>query len=97
MLPRLGHGPIGGGVRQSGYFLVVASPALPVNEKNALPRRVVLVMDRSGSMQGKKIEHAWVVELTINPILDDGQMKHFSVLIVTRIENRFPDVVEAAD
>jgi Ca-activated chloride channel family protein len=49
---------IGGGVRQSGYFLVVASPAIVSTEKSALPRRVVLVMDRSGSMAGKKIEQA---------------------------------------
>jgi Ca-activated chloride channel family protein len=47
-----------GGARQSGYFLVVASPTIVNAEKNALPRRVVLVMDRSGSMQGKKIEQA---------------------------------------
>ncbi|MDX1932390.1 MAG: VIT domain-containing protein [Capsulimonadales bacterium] len=47
-----------GGVRQSGYFLVVVSPTLSATERNPAPRRVVLVMDRSGSMQGKKIEQA---------------------------------------
>lgn len=50
---------LGGGPRQSGYFLVVASPNLPpVAPKDLPPRRVVLVMDRSGSMQGVKIEQA---------------------------------------
>jgi Ca-activated chloride channel homolog len=51
---------IGGAPRESGYFLVVASPTLPDAKAaaNALPRRVALVMDRSGSMQGKKIEQA---------------------------------------
>lgn len=49
---------LGGGARESGYFLVVASPALTDAGKTALPRRVVIVFDRSGSMQGKKIEQA---------------------------------------
>lgn len=49
---------LGGGLRQSGYFMVVATPNLPVSAASAPPRRVVLVMDRSGSMAGKKIEQA---------------------------------------
>lgn len=49
---------LGGGARQSGYFLVVASPAFAPGDQNVLPRHVVLVLDRSGSMQGKKIEQA---------------------------------------
>lgn len=51
---------LGGGARQSGYFLVVASPAIASAsaERSALPRRVIAVFDRSGSMQGKKIEQA---------------------------------------
>lgn len=51
---------VSGGMRQSGYFLVVASPTISEKEVNnaALSRRVVMVMDRSGSMQGKKIEQA---------------------------------------
>lgn len=49
---------LGGGVEQSGYFLVVASPTLADPGKAALSRRVVYVMDRSGSMAGKKIEQA---------------------------------------
>jgi Ca-activated chloride channel family protein len=49
---------LGGGGARSGYFLVVATPTLPVSEKTAPPRTVVLVMDRSGSMQGRKLEQA---------------------------------------
>ena len=50
---------IGGGLHQSGYFMVIASPNIPKTAlKDLPPRRVVLVMDRSGSMQGKKIEQA---------------------------------------
>ena len=50
---------LGGGMRSSGYFMVVASPTIVDAAKVALPRRVVLVMDRSGSMQdNNKIEQA---------------------------------------
>lgn len=49
---------LGGGARQSGYFLIVASPAITDYGKAALPRRVVIVLDRSGSMQGEKISQA---------------------------------------
>ncbi len=49
---------LAGGARQSGYFLVVASPTIAKPDAELAPRRVVLVMDRSGSMQGKKIEQA---------------------------------------
>ncbi|GAB4463890.1 MAG: hypothetical protein OHK0029_33250 [Armatimonadaceae bacterium] len=51
---------VSGAMRESGYFMVVASPTIPEKEADAqaLPRRVVMVMDRSGSMQGKKIEQA---------------------------------------
>ena len=49
---------LGGGARQSGYFLVVASPSVAKPDAALPPRRVVVVMDRSGSMQGKKIEQA---------------------------------------
>ncbi|MBC8103411.1 MAG: VWA domain-containing protein, partial [Cytophagales bacterium] len=50
---------LGGGMRSSGYFLVVASPTIVDAARAAAPRRVVLVMDRSGSMQdNNKIDQA---------------------------------------
>ena len=49
---------LSGGARQSGYFLVVASPTIAATGRPLVPRRVVMVLDRSGSMQGKKMEQA---------------------------------------
>ena len=49
---------LAGGARASGYFMVVASPAVVQTAKTIVPRHVVLVLDRSGSMQGRKIEQA---------------------------------------
>jgi Ca-activated chloride channel family protein len=46
------------GKRDSGYFLLMASPKMAALDTPALPKRVVLVLDRSGSMAGPKIEQA---------------------------------------
>jgi len=46
------------GKRDSGYFLLMASPKMTAADAPALPKRVVLVLDRSGSMAGPKIEQA---------------------------------------
>jgi Ca-activated chloride channel family protein len=46
------------GKRDSGYFLLMASPKMTLPDAPALPKRVVLVLDRSGSMAGPKIEQA---------------------------------------
>ncbi len=46
------------GKRDSGYFLLMAAPKMAVPDAQVLPKRVVLVLDRSGSMAGPKIEQA---------------------------------------
>jgi len=46
------------GKRDSGYFLLMASPKMAPPNATPLPKRVVLVLDRSGSMAGPKIEQA---------------------------------------
>jgi Ca-activated chloride channel family protein len=41
-----------------GYFLLLASPEVKAAEEKPLPKTVVFVVDRSGSMSGEKIEQA---------------------------------------
>ena len=41
-----------------GYFLLLASPEVPKPDAKPQPKTVVFVIDRSGSMAGKKIEQA---------------------------------------
>src|SRR5690349_12772109 len=41
-----------------GYFLVLASPRVKPAEDRPQPKTVIFVLDRSGSMAGKKIEQA---------------------------------------
>lgn len=48
----------GDGRRDSGYFLVLAAPKTQLADAQIQPKRVVLVLDRSGSMSGEKIEQA---------------------------------------
>jgi len=50
--------PVREGKRDSGYFLLLASPKMTQADTVAPPKRVVLVLDRSGSMAGPKIEQA---------------------------------------
>jgi Ca-activated chloride channel homolog len=79
---------IGGGLSQSGYFMVVASPNLPKPAlKDLPPRRVVLVMDRSGSMQGKKIEQARsALKFAVGKLRPQD---HFNVLTFSEKVERF--------
>jgi len=43
---------------EDGYFLVLASPEVKAADIKPLPKTVIFVLDRSGSMAGKKIEQA---------------------------------------
>ena len=43
---------------EDGYFLVLASPEVKRADTRLLPKTVIFVLDRSGSMAGKKIEQA---------------------------------------
>jgi Ca-activated chloride channel family protein len=42
----------------AGYFLLLASPEIKAAEEKPVPKTVVFVVDRSGSMSGEKIEQA---------------------------------------
>lgn len=43
---------------RDGYFMLLASPRVEVPKARILPKQVVFVLDRTGSMSGKKIEQA---------------------------------------
>lgn len=44
--------------KEDGFFLLLASPKIVAKEEKPLPKTVVLVLDRSGSMSGEKIVQA---------------------------------------
>jgi Ca-activated chloride channel family protein len=60
-----GEGPVGASVvsyrpkpDDDGYFILLASPEIKAADGKPSPKTVVFVVDRSGSMSGKKIEQA---------------------------------------
>jgi Ca-activated chloride channel family protein len=61
----IGKGPVAANVvsyrpdnDEDGYFLLLASPELPSEVQEPTKKTVLFVVDRSGSMSGKKIEQA---------------------------------------
>ncbi len=57
---------------EDGYFLLLASPQVKAPDARALPKSVVFVLDRSGSMAGKKIEQAKnALAFVLNNLRDD--------------------------
>jgi Ca-activated chloride channel family protein len=57
-----------------GYFLLLAGvPADMQRQESAIKREVTLVLDRSGSMQGEKIEQARAAALQVLEGLDEGE------------------------
>jgi Ca-activated chloride channel family protein len=57
---------------EDGYFLVLASPEVRSNDTKPLPKSVIFVLDRSGSMNGKKIEQARnALKTVLNNFRDD--------------------------
>ena len=57
---------------EDGYFLLLASPQVKLVEAKPLPKTVVFVIDRSGSMAGKKLEQARnALQSVLNNLRDD--------------------------
>ncbi len=57
---------------EDGYFLMLASPQVKAPDQRPLPKSVVFVIDRSGSMAGKKIEQARnALSFVLNNLRDD--------------------------
>ena len=88
-----------------GYFLLLAGlPAkpLPESEERRIKREVTLVFDRSGSMNGEKIEQVHAAALQLLAGLEDGEA--FNVMVYNEAVDLFserpvlktPDTMRAA-
>jgi len=77
-----------------GYFILLASPGLDVNEKQVMPKDVAFVLDTSGSMSGKKIEQAKkALEFCVNSLNTEDR---FEILrFSTEVESLFDKLVKA--
>jgi len=57
---------------EDGYFLLLASPEVKTIDAKPLPKTVLFVLDRSGSMAGKKLEQARnALQFVLNNLRDD--------------------------
>lgn len=56
-----------------GYFLVMIAPPKPKADAKPIKREVTLVIDRSGSMAGPKLDQVKVAALQVVEGLDDGE------------------------
>ena len=76
---------------EDGYFLVLASPEVKAPEVRPLPKTVVFVIDRSGSMAGKKIEQARKALKSVLDNLRDEDL--FNILVYDdRVESFKPEL-----
>ena len=70
-----------------GYFLLLAgAPSLPVNGE-PMKREVILVLDRSGSMAGEKLEQVRAAALQVLEGLDEGE--GFNIIVYNEAVETF--------
>ena len=76
---------------EDGYFLVLASPEVKAPDAKPLPKTVIFVIDRSGSMAGKKIEQA---RKALNSVLNNLRDEDlFNILVYDdRVESFKPEL-----
>ncbi len=76
---------------EDGYFLVLASPDVKAPDAKPLPKTVIFVIDRSGSMAGKKIEQA---RKALNSVLNNLRDEDlFNILVYDdRVESFKPEI-----
>ncbi len=74
-----------------GYFLLLASPSVKPADQKPLPKTVVFVLDRSGSMAGKKLEQAKkALAFVLNNLRDDDL---FNIVVYDdRVESFRPEL-----
>ncbi len=73
-----------------GYFLLMAGAPLKAREGKPLQREVTLVLDRSGSMAGEKLEQVRAAALQVLEGLEDGEA--FNIIIYNEAVEMFsPD------
>lgn len=79
--------------KEDGYFLLLATPEIPQGDKQtSLAKNVVFVLDRSGSMSGKKIEQAReALKFVVNNLKEGDRFN--IVAYDTAVESFKPDLV----
>ncbi len=80
---------------QDGYFLLLASPGLDVQEKQVVLKDVAFVLDTSGSMAGKKLQQAKkALEFCVENLNPGNRFE--LIRFSTEVEPLFGKLVEAS-
>ena len=75
-----------------GYFLLLASPEVKAADARPQPKTVIFVLDRSGSMAGKKIEQARkALKSVLNTLRDDDL---FNIIVYDDLVESFKPELE---
>ena len=70
-----------------GYFLLLASAPVKAPRMETMKREVILVLDRSGSMAGEKLEQVRAAALQVLEGLDDGEA--FNIIVYNEAVESF--------
>ena len=72
-----------------GYFMILTAPPAPdkATKKSAMAREVTVVIDRSGSMRGEKLDQVREAALQILSGLDDGEA--FNIIVYNESVEHF--------
>ncbi len=81
---------------EDGYFLLLASPKIKAKDKKPIEKTVMFVVDRSGSMSGKKIEQARAAARFVLNNLREGDLFNI-VAYDSRIEVFRPELERFSD
>jgi len=81
--------------REDGYFLLLASPEIEARDKKPLAKTVLFVVDRSGSMQGKKMEQARAALKFVLNNLRDGD--RFNIVSYSSDVDRYRPELQTYD
>src|SRR5690606_30958333 len=64
---------------EDGYFLLLATPLVEAGKTEVVPKNVLFVMDRSGSMSGVKLEQAKeALRFVLNNLREDDR---FNIIV----------------
>ena len=90
-LTSLAHRPVSS---ENGYFMFLISPRVEMSQAHVIPRDMVLVLDTSGSMRGRKMEQA---RKAMRYCLDNlNPQDRFALIHFATSVNKFKDNVTDA-
>ena len=79
---------------EDGYFLLLAAPKVEVDASKVVPKDVILVLDTSGSMEGKKIAQAKDALRFVLDHLNDAD--RFNIVTFNTAVTRYADSLRPA-